>query len=110
MVNASSAPRRDKCRYPIERIASYRHLKDKSAESFQGRTVNISSAEITFTTVNKIEEGSIMELTVRWPVLLHDTIPMKLVISGTVLKSNTSTATITMGRHEFRTQRRATSE
>jgi hypothetical protein len=74
------------------------------AETGIGRTINISSSGVWFTTENLLTSGMPIELSMTWPVLLNDVCPMKLMIYGCVIRSNDRGAAVAIERYEFRTQ------
>jgi len=76
------------------------------AETGTGKTTNISSSGVWFTTDNMLTTGMPIELSMNWPVLLNDSCPMKLMIYGCVVRSNERGAAVAIERYEFRTQGR----
>jgi hypothetical protein len=77
------------------------------AETGTGRTVNISSGGVWFTTDSMLATGMPIELSMSWPVLLNDSCAMKLMIYGCVVRSNEKGAAVAIERYEFRTMGRA---
>lgn len=72
-----------------------------------GKTQNISSSGVWFSTETMLTTGMPIELSITWPVLLNDSCPMKLMIYGCVVRSNEKGAAVAIERYEFRTQGRA---
>ena len=66
--------RRGSKRMPIERDVRYT-VPGLAARS--GRTVNISSGGVLFTTQSHLREGDEVELAISWPVLLNNLTPIK---------------------------------
>jgi hypothetical protein len=100
--------RRSKKRFVIEQDVRYKMLYgQRIAETGTGRTVNISSGGVWLTTENPLTAGMPVELAMNWPVLLHDSCPMKLMIYGCVIRSSERGAAVSIERYEFRTQGRA---
>jgi hypothetical protein len=100
--------RRAKKRFLIAQDVRYKMLYgQRIAETGTGRTVNISSGGVWLTTENPLTAGMPVELAMNWPVLLHDSCPMKLMIYGCVIRSSEKGAAISIERYEFRTQGRA---
>ena len=100
--------RRGKRRFHIEQDVRYKMLYgQRIAETGSGRTLNISSGGVWFTTENMLTTGMPVELSMNWPVLLNDACPMKLMIYGCVVRSNERGAAVAIERYEFRTQGRA---
>ena len=100
--------RRTKRRFQIDQEVKYKMLYgQRIAETGVGRTVNISSGGVWFSTESMLTSGMPVELSMNWPVLLNDSCPMKLMIYGCVVRSNEKGAAVAIERYEFRTQGRA---
>ena len=111
MINNGKLPglneneRRTKKRFRIEQEVKYKMLYgQRIAETGTGKTMNISSGGVWFTTENTLTAGMPVELSMNWPVLLHDSCPMKLMIYGCVIRSSEKGAAVAIERYEFRTQ------
>jgi hypothetical protein len=92
----------------IEQEVRYKMLYgQRIAETGAGRTINISSGGVFFTTENVLTAGMPVELSMTWPVLLHDSCPMKLMIYGCVIRSSDRGSAVAIERYEFRTQGKA---
>jgi hypothetical protein len=97
--------RRVKRRFPLEQDVKYKMLYgQRLAETGTGKTTNISSSGIWFSTESMLATGMPVELSMAWPVLLNDHCPMKLMIYGCVIRSNERGAAVAIERYEFRTQ------
>ena len=105
--NGAGEPnRRTKRRFRIDQEVQYKVLYGRRiAEGGTGRTLNISSGGIQFSTENMLTSGMPVELSLSWPVLLNNSCPMKLMIYGCVVRSNEEYATVAIERYEFRTSR-----
>jgi hypothetical protein len=68
-----------------------------------GRTLDFSSGGILFETGRSLPAGLNVELSISWPVLLHNTAPLQLVVAGRIVRSDGVRAAIRMVQHEFRT-------
>jgi len=100
----SERERRTKRRFRIDQEVKYKMLYgQRIAETGAGRTANISSGGLWFTTENMLTSGMPVELSLSWPVLLNDSCPMKLMIYGCVVRSNEKGAAVAIERYEFRT-------
>ena len=100
--------RRLKRRFLIDQEVRYKMLYgQRIAETGTGRTVNISSSGVWFSTETMLTSGMPIELSMNWPILLNDVCPMKLMIYGCVVRSNEKGAAVAIERYEFRTQGRA---
>jgi hypothetical protein len=101
----SDRERRIKRRFRIDQEVRYKMLYgQRIAETGVGRTLNISSGGVWFSTENMLTSGMPVELSMNWPVLLNDSCPMKLMIYGCVIRSNEKGAAVAIERYEFRTQ------
>lgn len=101
----SDRERRNKRRFQIDQEVKYKMLYgQRIAETGTGRTLNISSGGVWFSTESMLTSGMPVELSMNWPVLLNDSCPMKLMIYGCVVRSNERGAAVAIERYEFRTQ------
>ncbi len=97
--------RRAKRRFVIEQEVRYKLLYgQRIAETGTGRTMNISSSGVWFTTESMLTTGMPVEISMNWPVMLNDRCAMKLMIYGCVVRSNEKGAAVAIERYEFRTQ------
>lgn len=97
--------RRHSDRFPIEREVRYRVLNKRSGEeSGDGRTVNISSSGVLFTSEHTLLPGRRMELSISWPAQLDNKCPLKLVARGRVVRFEDGRAAVEIQQYEFRTQ------
>ena len=69
-----------------------------------GQSWTFQALAFHFTTATTLPLGARVILTVAWPTLLHCTVPLKLILYGTVVRANASDATATIERYEFRAQ------
>ena len=99
-----SVERRATKRMPIERAVRYRMLGGKRTTG-SGRTLNLSSRGILFTTESGLASGQRVELSVSWPARLNDIVPLQLVTGGRLVRVGGSQAAIAIERWEFKTCR-----
>lgn len=99
--------RRRSARYPIEReirfVVSSRRKTDNN-EVGSGRTINISSNGILFSTNQHITAGSRIKMAVDWPVKLENNCQLKLSAFGRVVRCDDGTAAVEIEQYEFRTR------
>ncbi len=108
IVTNGERERRTKRRFHIAEDVRYKMLYgQRLAETGSGKTMNISSGGIWFTTEAMLTSGMPIEISMTWPVLLNDSCPMKLMIYGCVVRSNDKSAAVAIERYEFRTQGRS---
>ena len=94
-----------KGRFRMERGVRYKMLYgQRVAETGSGKTTNISSGGVCFTTDNMLSIGIPVELSMTWPVLLNQSCPLKLMIYGCVVRSSDKGSAMVIERYEFRTQ------
>jgi hypothetical protein len=97
--------RRLKRRFRIEEDVRYKMLYgQRVAETGAGKTTNISSGGVCFTTDSMLSIGIPVELSMNWPVLLNQSCPLKLMIYGCVVRSSDKGSAVVIERYEFRTQ------
>jgi hypothetical protein len=96
--------RRSADRFPIEREIRFKILNKKNAgEEGCGRTINISSNGVLFTTDQILVPGKRLELSISWPAQLDNKCQLKLVARGRVARLEQGRAAIEIQQYEFRT-------
>jgi hypothetical protein len=91
-------------RFPIERDVRYKVLTRKNAdEAGTGRTINMSSNGILFTSEHVLLPGKRLELAISWPAQLNNETPLKLVARGRVIRCTGGQAAVEILQYEFRT-------
>jgi PilZ domain-containing protein len=96
--------RRAADRFPIEREVKYKVLNRKNADEIgYGKTVNMSSNGVLFTTDQYLLPGRRLELSISWPAQLNSTVALKLVARGRVVRCEEGKAAIEIHQYEFRT-------
>ena len=92
--------------FEIDQEVKYRTVYGEVLAEGTGRTVNMSSSGVWFTTEGSspLTSGMLVELAIHWPVLLNYTCPMKLMILGCVVHSNRDGTLVAFERYEFRTR------
>ncbi len=91
---------------PIERDVRYKVLGGKKTikQAGLGKTLNMSSGGVLFTTESPLPEGERVEIAVSWPVQLNDVLPLKLVAMGRLVRTEDAQAAISVERYEFKTR------
>jgi len=95
--------RRASSRFPVQEEVKYRLLNSKTKLSGTGRTLNMSSGGIHFTTEQQLSPGRTVELSVNWPARLGNCL-LKFVAVGRVVRSGPTDAAVRIQRYEFRTR------
>lgn len=98
--------RRRSTRFPIERDIRYVAVGRQRlvSDGGTGRTVNISSHGVLFTTKDQLITGSRIKVYIDWPVQLNDRCNLKLVASGRVVRWEHGKAAMDIEQYEFRTR------
>lgn len=97
--------RRARLRFPIHQDLRYQCVKGSRITLVGvGKTLEISSREVRFTTQQPLKRGQKMRLAVDWPAMLGNTCRMKLEISGWIVNSQSDEAAVKIERYEFRTR------
>src|SRR5438309_6597533 len=88
--------RRASNRLPIESDVRYRVLGENRSitQVGMGKTLNISGSGVLFTTESTLPEGERVELSISWPAQLNNTVPLKLVAMGRVVRTDKTQAAI----------------
>jgi hypothetical protein len=68
-----------------------------------GRTFDLSSSGIIFYAGHALPKGLNVELSIVWPVLLHEVAPLQLTVAGRIVRCEDCMIAIEMVQHEFRT-------
>jgi c-di-GMP-binding flagellar brake protein YcgR len=103
--NTEQTDRRHSDRFPIEREVKYKVLNKRGGEEAgDGRTVNISSSGVLFTTEHVLLPGRRLEVAISWPAQLNNKTALKLVARGRVVRFEDGRAAIEILQYEFRTQ------
>lgn len=100
-----NADRRHSDRFTIQREVRYRVLNKRGGEEAgEGKTLNISSSGVLFTTEQMLLPGRRLELSISWPAQLNDKCALKLVARGRVIRFEEHRAAIEIQQYEFKTQ------
>jgi PilZ domain-containing protein len=98
--------RRRKARFPFVLNVHYRTVADSPKLTGEGQTINVSRCGLLIASQHAVPVGAQVEVTIEWPVYLGGTIPLKLVTSGRVTRSDPSSFVMLFRRYEFRTTKR----
>ncbi len=94
--------RRRSRRYPVSLELKYKVTRGRRLlDMGSGQTRNMSSGGIAFTTDQVLPMGMIAELWVEWPYQLNG-YPMRLVVTGRVVRSTRTETAVRSMKHEFR--------
>lgn len=108
LANADKAanPRPDRRaahRYPIATPLKYKTLVASGEAAGLGLTIDMSNASVLIQTSRPLTNGARVELSIAWPALLDERVPLTLHIIGRAVRTEGDYSAITIERHEFRT-------
>src|ERR1035441_1293193 len=99
--------RRSRFRFAFERDVRYKVAEDGVVVAIgSGKTIDIGSGGVAFATELPLIPGGFVELSISWPVLLEETLPMRFIVFGRLLRCAGRKAVCTIKKYEFRTQAR----
>jgi hypothetical protein len=89
--------------YPIEMELRYKAVNPTTLAG-TGKTVEISSTSVVFTSDGFIKPGTFIELWMAWPVLLNDSVALQLVSQVQVTGGIGQALTARIRKYHFRTR------
>ena len=96
--------RRSDRRYDLRLDVRWKLIRRRRIlETGTGETLDFSSGGVLFQTDRPMPVGLTVELSISWPVLLHNTAPLQLVVTGKIVRSTGNRTALRMIQHEFRT-------
>src|ERR1039457_7220782 len=99
--------RRSKTRFPIHRDLRYKLLEDDVViESGMGETIDMASGGMAFQIERPLKVGAFVELSISWPVMLVDSCPMRLIVSGRVVRAGGKRSVCRVEKYESRPRAR----
>ena len=97
--------RRRKFRFPLEADVRYAVMQSRGQlVSGSGKTLNMSSKGILFTTSAPLQPKRLVQIALDWPAKLDETCPLQLMIVGRVVRSDNNMAAASIEKYEFRTR------
>jgi hypothetical protein len=103
-LDSIAGDRRYDRRYRIDLELRWKLIRRRKVrDAGSGRTLDLSSGGVLFDATRPLPVGMNVELSISWPVLLHNVAPMQLVVSGRVVRAAGSQVAVQMTQHEFRT-------
>jgi hypothetical protein len=98
--------RRGSNRFPFREEVRYRALSAKaSGLEGLGKTIDMSSSGVRFTTEAELSHGRLVECAVNWPARLDGACPLQLVAVGRVVRSDAASAVVRITKYEFKTRK-----
>ena len=89
--------------YPVEMELRYK-IRARTPRVGVGQTRWMSSREVNFTADQPIDRGTVLEISVAWPVLLHNRVALQLVVEAEITDFRSDTLTARIMKHHFRTR------
>ena len=106
-----STERRRSSRFPIEREIRYKTLNQRAElMAGVGKTLNISSSGVLFTSEHEMPLGTRLEVSISWPAQLNERCLLNLVARGRVTRHDKGKLALQIQQYEFRTQSRPARE
>ena len=103
-IDRISGDRRGDRRYRIDLELRWKLIRRRKVrDTGGGHTIDLSSGGVLFDATRPLPTGMNVELSIAWPVLLHNVAPMQLVVSGRIVRCSGSLAALQIRQHEFRT-------
>ena len=96
--------RRGTIRFPLREDVRYKLIHGKVVTTGLGKTLNIGSGGVLFTTDQRLPMGRTVELSVDWPARLDGTCPLKFVATGRVIRSENAGPRYALSADQFRTR------
>ena len=100
-------PQRSSC-YPL--VLPLRYQARDQQEFYvdgEGETVAISGKDVVFVAEERLFPGLTVELNVDWPVVLDNTVPLRVRMTGTIERIDDIGVHVAIKTHEFQTRGKA---
>jgi len=107
-LDGFSLERRSKARFPLRLGVRYRSLSGNPLVVGEGKTLNMSSCGLLIApdAEAQLRTGARLQLTVDWPLRLHGTTPLQLIVSCRVTRSLPEEFAVRLEQYLFRTRKR----
>jgi len=103
---SQASDRRGSNRFPFREEVRYRILSAKAAGGeCYGRTIDMSSGGVLFTTEAALPHGRLIEIAVNWPARLGGVCPLQFVAVGRVVRSDSASAAVHIRKYQFKTRK-----
>src|SRR5215475_1838548 len=88
-ADSISGDRRQDRRYGLQLDLRWKLIRRRRVlDTGAGSTLDLSSSGLMFDAGRHLPEGLNVELSITWPVLLHNVAPLQLVISGRIVRTD----------------------
>jgi len=96
--------RRQDRRYALQLDCRWKLIRRRRIlDNGTGNTIDLSSGGILFDAGRHLPEGLNVEISISWPVLLHNVAPLQLYMSGRIVRARGRMIAVRTLQHEFRT-------
>ena len=103
-VEAINGERRQDRRYHLQLGLKWKLIRRRRVlDTGTGHTIDVSSGGVLFDAGRHLPEGLNVELSISWPVLLHNVAPLQLVAAGKIVRGDGHRVAMQTMQHEFRT-------
>jgi len=96
------ANRRVTSRFLDAQEIRYRLVESPAGKGSVGKTLDISSGGVLFTTTKRLPHGHRVEMAIHWPARLARNCAVQFVATSRVIRSETKHAAVHIERYEFR--------
>ncbi len=104
-VETIGGERRDDRRYDMKLELRWKLVRRRRViDTGVGYTLDLSRGGIRFHAGRDLPVGLNVDISVAWPVRLHNVAPMQLSVQGKIVRSSDGWVAIRTVQHEFRTQ------
>jgi hypothetical protein len=102
--DAIGGDRRHDRRYHLQLELKWKLIRRRRVlDTGTGHTIDVSSGGVLFDAGRHLPEGLNMEVSISWPVLLHNVAPLQLVAAGKIVRGDGHRVAMQTMQHEFRT-------
>ena len=103
-IDTIAGDRRADRRYGIHLDVKWKLIRRRRVlDAGMGQTLDLSSGGLLFDPGRHLPEGLNVELSITWPVLLHNVAPLQLVVTGRIVRCHGQRVAVRTVQHEFRT-------
>jgi hypothetical protein len=96
--------RRQDRRYSLHLECRWKLIRRRRVlDTGAGTTADLSSGGLQFDAGRHLPEGLNVEVSIAWPVLLHNVAPLQLIVSGRIVRARGRMISVRSIQHEFRT-------
>ena len=100
--DAIGGDRRQDRRYHLQMELTWKLIRRRLVlDTGKGHTIDLSSGGILFDPGRPLPAGHDVELSISWPVLLNDAVPMQLAAKGRIVRGNGGQVAIQTVQREF---------